>query len=141
MHDIHGGALATARYISLTTFRADGSAVATPVWFAPDPDGPRLYVTSDVDAYKVRRLRRDPRVTVAPCDIAGRLDPDAEPVPGRGRVLAPEDTARVRRRIRRRYGREYWLTGLRLTLTRQRRPSVGIEIVLAPHHPGAGTGR
>ena len=37
------GSLARERYISLTTFKADGTAVSTPVWVVSD-DGQRLLV-------------------------------------------------------------------------------------------------
>ena len=44
-------------YISLVTFRRSGDAVQTPVWFAAY-DG-KLYVFSEADAWKVKRLRND----------------------------------------------------------------------------------
>jgi hypothetical protein len=50
--------------------RRDGTAVATPVW-AAEADG-LLYVRSERAAGKVKRLRRDPRVLIAPCTVRGR---------------------------------------------------------------------
>ncbi len=67
-------ALDRARYISLATFRRSGAAVETPVWFAAR-DG-RLYVFSAADAGKVKRLRNDPRIRVAVCDVRGRVRGD-----------------------------------------------------------------
>src|SRR5215218_1336099 len=61
------------KYLSLTSFRRDGTGVATPVWFVEA--GGRLLVETDASSYKVRRIRRDPRVTVAPC-TAARADQD-----------------------------------------------------------------
>jgi hypothetical protein len=58
-------ALAVERHISLTTFRRDGTAVSTPVWVVSD-DGRRLLVWSGANTWKVKRIRRDPRVRVAP---------------------------------------------------------------------------
>ena len=46
-------------YINLRTFKRDGTGVDTPVWFA-ESDG-KLYVFTEGDAYKVKRLRRDAR--------------------------------------------------------------------------------
>jgi uncharacterized protein len=63
--------LASERYISLTTFKRDGTPVATPVWVVTD-DGRRLLVWSAAGAWKVRRIRRDPRVLVAAASIRGR---------------------------------------------------------------------
>jgi hypothetical protein len=62
--------LANARYISLTTFRRDGSPVSTPVWVVSD-DGRRLLVWTGARTWKVRRLRRDPRALVAACSFRG----------------------------------------------------------------------
>ena len=63
-----------ARYVSLQTFRKSGVGVSTPVWFAADPIAPTtFYVYSAPDAGKVKRIRNNPRVRVAPCDIRGNL--------------------------------------------------------------------
>jgi PPOX class probable F420-dependent enzyme len=63
--------LANERYISLTTFKRDGTAVSTPVWVVSD-DGERLLVWSAASTWKVRRIRRDPHVLVAPATFRGR---------------------------------------------------------------------
>jgi uncharacterized protein len=59
------------RYISLTTFKQDGTPVSTPVWVVSD-DGERLLVWSAAKTWKVRRIRRDPRVLVAPSTFRGK---------------------------------------------------------------------
>jgi uncharacterized protein len=59
------------RYISLTTFKRDGTPVSTPVWVVSD-DGERLLVWSAAKTWKVRRIRRDPRVLVAPSTFRGK---------------------------------------------------------------------
>ena len=41
------------------------------MWFAPR--GARLYVFSAGDAGKVKRLRREARARIAPCDARGRV--------------------------------------------------------------------
>ena len=64
-----GGGLGQERYVSLATFRRDGTQVKTPVWFAVI-DG-RLYVVSAGDAGKVKRLRHSSRALVAPSDARG----------------------------------------------------------------------
>jgi PPOX class probable F420-dependent enzyme len=60
------------KYLNLETRRKSGVVVATPVWFARQ--GRRFYVYSLADAGKVKRIRNDPRVRIAPCDIRGRLE-------------------------------------------------------------------
>ena len=59
------------RFLSVTSFKRDGTGVATPVWFVSD--GGRLYALTDRHSAKVRRIRRDPHVTVAPCRLGRRL--------------------------------------------------------------------
>jgi PPOX class probable F420-dependent enzyme len=81
------------KYLSLTSFRRDGTGVATPVWFVED--GGRLLVETDAASYKVRRIRRDPRVTIAPCTATGRLRGD--PVPAWAELLPDAEVARVDR--------------------------------------------
>lgn len=92
--------LADERYVALTTFRRSGEPVPTPVWFVPQPDG-TLLVYTDGTSGKVKRLRRDPRCTVAPCDARGRAHGEA--LPAEGAVLEAEVDA-VRQRLVRRYG-------------------------------------
>jgi uncharacterized protein len=70
----HDGAMADLgqpRYISITTYRRDGSPVATPVWVTAS--GGRLYVWTGAQTGKARRIRRNPEVTVAPCTARGVL--------------------------------------------------------------------
>ena len=58
-------------YMSLETLRRDGRAVATPVWFAEE--GEVFYIYSLANAGKVKRIRNNPRVRIAPCDARGRV--------------------------------------------------------------------
>jgi PPOX class probable F420-dependent enzyme len=59
------------RNVSLTTFRRDGRRVATALWFVVD-DG-ELFVLTAPDSGKVKRIRGNGRVVIAPCDSAGRI--------------------------------------------------------------------
>jgi PPOX class probable F420-dependent enzyme len=93
------------RYVSLTTYRKDGTAVATPVWLVGFEDG--VAVWTNVATAKVKRLRRNPAVTLTPCTFRGRLTGD--PVAGEARLLPAEDNARVQALIRRKYRLQGWL--------------------------------
>ena len=88
------------KYCQLVTFRRDGTAVATPVWFASDGD--RLFVKTEDPSGKVKRIRRDGRVRVAPCTVAGRLL--GPPVVAMARVLPDVETGHAESTLRRRYG-------------------------------------
>lgn len=93
-------ALAGHKYISLTTYRKTGVTVPTPVWFAMEGD--RLYVFSAGEAGKVKRIRRNPRVTVAPCTARGA--PVGPAVEGTARILSGEEATWAWRALRRQYG-------------------------------------
>jgi hypothetical protein len=93
--------LANERYISLTTFKRDGTTVSTPVWVVSD-DGRRLLVWSGAQTWKVKRIRRDARVLVAPCDAKGNARGDA--VDGTARLLGADAGAFVQPLLRKKYG-------------------------------------
>jgi PPOX class probable F420-dependent enzyme len=59
------------QYMSLTTFRKDGTPVPTPVWFV-ERDG-RLYVTTQGTSGKAKRIRNNGKVTVSPCKVNGEV--------------------------------------------------------------------
>ena len=54
--------LAKTRYGYLTTLTRDGSPRTVPVWFAWDGHTVRIF--TGIDSPKVKRIRRDPRVTL-----------------------------------------------------------------------------
>lgn len=85
--------LGAESYVSLATFRRNGEQVLTPVWIAPGPSDDRLYVYTNRTSYKVRRLRNDPRVRLAPCRVDGRVTGPWQD--GRGRQL--DDPSEVER--------------------------------------------
>ncbi len=63
--------LAGERYLSLATFRRNGKAVETPIWFA-ERDG-SYFAFSESKAGKVKRLRNSSQSRVAACDMRGRV--------------------------------------------------------------------
>jgi uncharacterized protein len=58
-------------YLNLESFRKNGQGVKTPVWFA-ESEGV-FYVYTEADSYKVKRIRGNPNVRIAPCDMRGNL--------------------------------------------------------------------
>jgi len=92
------------KYISLTTFRKSGVGVPTPVWFGEE--GGKLYVMTRHDMGKAKRIRNNPQVKVAPCTIRGKVTgPEFVAV---ARILPPEEHARARQTI----NRKYWMARL-----------------------------
>src|SRR6266567_1171406 len=100
------GDLGAARYVLLTTFRKDGTAVPTPVWVARD--GAELLVFTAPNAGKVKRIRRDGAVRIGPCTMRGR--PTGADVPAHARVLDSAGADRTLKLIARKYGVVGWLT-------------------------------
>jgi uncharacterized protein len=90
----HGQAL-------LVTYRRDGRPVSTPVWAAPA--GGVLYVRTERTSGKVKRLRADPRLLIAPCTAGGR--PLGAPLEASGRVLDSFEEPAAERALAARYGR------------------------------------
>ena len=89
-----------AQYVSLTTFTKDGRPKPVPVWIARDGD--RALVITEKNAWKVKRIRNTPRVTLAVCDMKGRVK--GEPVEAVARVLDDSETEKVYQAVNQRYG-------------------------------------
>lgn len=99
---------ADAAYISLATFRRDGREVRTPVWVAGAAG--RLYVFSEGDAGKVKRVRATRRVRWAPCSVRGVVAPTADWREGEGRIVSePDTTAAAYAALHAKYGWQMWL--------------------------------
>jgi uncharacterized protein len=73
-----------ARYISLTTFKRDGSPVASPVWVT-GKDGNYVFTTGG-KAWKTKRLLHNSSVEVRVCSMRGRVQPSATRYVGTGQV-------------------------------------------------------
>lgn len=116
--------LSTSKYLSLTTFKKDGTPVATPVWVARD--GERLVVITDPNSGKAKRLRNGSDVRLAPCDMRGRITGDS--IDGTAVLLDEVGTQRVMDLIGKRYGLLYKVMALTEKLRRRTDGSVGIEI-------------
>ncbi len=87
------------KYISLATFRKNGSPVPTPVWFGEKDD--RFYVMTRSDSGKYKRIRNNPKVRIAPCTMRGKITgPESEAT---ARVLPQEDWPWARKTIERKY--------------------------------------
>jgi PPOX class probable F420-dependent enzyme len=91
---VYGG-----KYLSVGSYRRDGTEVRTPVWFVQE-DG-SLLVQTDGQSGKVKRIRRNPVVRIAPCTASGRLR--GEPVTAHAELLPAAETGRVEAMIARKY--------------------------------------
>ena len=84
----------------LVTYRRDGTPVPTPVW-AAEAKG-HLYVRTERSAGKVKRLRNDPRLLVAPCTVRGK--PLGNPFEASARMLSRAEETVGERALADRYG-------------------------------------
>ena len=91
---------ANAKYLNLETFRKTGVGVRTPVWFAQE--NTTFYIYSASDAGKAKRIRNNPKVRVAPCDMRGNLR--GAWVNSRARICEGPEAARGQDLLRHKYG-------------------------------------
>ena len=124
-------ALGAEKFVSLTTFKKDGSAVATPMWIGRDGDD--LFFWTPADSWKAKRARNNPRVMLVPCSRSGKVRAGAHPVVGTAEVITePATVLSLAGVIRRKYGVEFViLTFIERILARGRKPRVVLRIALA----------
>ena len=90
-----------SNYVSLTTYRKDGTEVATPVWHVVS-DG-TMFVVTEAASWKVKRIRRNSRVVVTVCGARGGIAPGAPSAEGTARLLGTADTEAARKLLARKY--------------------------------------
>jgi len=120
-------------YVLLTTFRANGDRVGTPVWVARDSD--HLVVMTAAGTGKVKRIERNALVELTPCDRRGRPKPWAVTLTGRAEVRESEgDADATRALVKAKYGVPYRIfTGIERIVRRLKEsPRVALWI-----HPTA----
>lgn len=90
-------------------------AVRTPVWFVEENG--ELLVRSDSKNGKIKRIRNNPKVRVAPCTFGGSLKGDW--VDGEARLLGREQSEHVFSLLKKKYGLSYrsvrlmqWVVGV-----------------------------
>jgi PPOX class probable F420-dependent enzyme len=120
------------KYVSITSFRRDGTGVATPVWFVQE--GGRLLVQTGASSGKVKRIRRNPRVMIAPCGATGRLR--AEPVPAVAELLPAAELGRVQQLMGRKYRIDLIfikpVRSLQAALRRGQPPAEEVTVAITP---------
>ena len=98
-----------ARYIALTTFKRDGTAVSTPVWITGE-SGRYVFTTGD-KAWKSQRLLRNPAIEVRVCDMRGRVKPGASVHRGTGTISTlSADIAEAEKALSAKYGWQFRAT-------------------------------
>ena len=117
------------KYASLTTFKRDGTGVATPIWVAALGDG-RLGIVTAESAWKVKRVRNDPRVTLQPCNQRGVVTEGTEPVSGTAEVVTGPEAEPVRAVIKAKYGWQVTMIGIINRVMRRPPSAAGLIVTL-----------
>ena len=128
--------IGTEKYIALTTYKKDGTPSTAPVWITGS-GGTYRFTTGD-DAWKARRLSRDPRVRVQACNMRGRVADGTPAYVGTGAVKSGDATlAATHKALGAKYGIQFKL----ITFTdfikskvgrHTERKTVAIELILHP---------
>jgi len=95
------------KYLNLETFKKSGQGVKTPVWFAEDPatkldsEDAKLYVYTIGESGKVKRIRNNASVRIAPCNMRGDVQGDW--VAARVEIVSGRDAAHGMQLLNRKY--------------------------------------
>src|ERR1700759_320394 len=96
-------ALGDEKFVSLTTFKKDGSAVASPMWIGRDGD--HVFFWTPADSWKAKRAKNNPDGVMTPCSRAGKIRDGAVQFHGVAGVIADQVTvSRLAGVIRSKYG-------------------------------------
>lgn len=120
--------LSEEKFVSLTTFKRNGDPVAGPMWIVAD--GARLAVWTPSDSWKVKRVRRDPRVTLTACGRTGKIRAGQPIFEGTAEVRTDAaQVARVEKLVKEKYGWQFWVvTLIEAIVARRRQPRCVLHI-------------
>ena len=113
------------KYLNLETFKKNGEGVKTPVWFAADPSASldsndaKLYIYTIGVSGKVKRIRNNPRVRIAPCEMRGKVL--GEWVEARAEIVTGEEAAHGMQLLNKKYFPWKQLLGLFAFFSRRER--------------------
>lgn len=111
-------------YLNLQTFRKNGAGVKTPVWFVQE-DG-ALFVVTEASSGKVKRIRGNARVQIAPCK--GNGDLLGEWVDASARAINDDAVKRkVNRLMNQKYGLMKFMFDLMAKFQRSQRTVIEIK--------------
>ncbi len=112
------------KHISIETYRKTGDPVRTPVWFVEENG--ELFVRTDSDTGKIKRIRNNPKVRVATSNMRGTVK--GSWVEGEARIIDPESSRHVFSLLRKKYGIPYRLIRFTERFSRSKSRPVGLAI-------------
>ena len=117
-------ALRGRRYATLVTFRRNGEAVPSPLWFGMDDEG-RFYTHTLADSGKVKRLRNDPRVLLVASTRRGK--PIGPVYGGVAREVPKDEEAHAEAALAANHG-----LGRKLYMGASHQADIGVYVEVAP---------
>ncbi len=120
------------RTVLLTTYRRDGTPVGTPVNIAVD--GERAFVRTFDTAWKLKRIRKNPIVEIAPSTVRGK--PTGSAIGARARVLGGSESDHASQALNKKHP---ILHGVFVPLAHRLRGNETVHIELTPLAPGSGS--
>ena len=110
--------------MNLRSFRKDGTPVDTPVWTTPHAG--KFVCYTDDRSFKYKRVKRNPAVELAACDVVGRCSTPW--YHARCRIVEdPAERAQIFDKIRAKYGVHWYLSLWGSMLTDRVRHRVVLE--------------
>lgn len=116
--------LAREKYLSFESYKRTGEGVRTPLWFAVG-DGV-IYVYSLANAGKVKRIRNNPRVKIAPCTIRGQVT--GEWIEAEARIVEGDEDRLGHELLTKKYGWQKRLGDFFSRLRKRQRTVIAIQI-------------
>ena len=114
------------KYINLETYKKSGQVVHTPVWFVLDEGV--IYLRTDKNSGKVKRVRNNPNVRIMPCNIRGR--PKGEWIDGTIQIANENESQHAKQLFNQKYGLRGKMLGIMYKLRK-------IEFVVLSIHFGS----
>jgi len=115
---------ASEKCISIETYRKTGDPVRTPVWFIQEDR--ELFVRTNSDTGKIKRIRNNPRVRVAPCNMGGTVK--GAWVDGEARMIDTESSEHIFSLLKKKYGMLYRVVRLFQRFSRSKAHPIGLAI-------------
>lgn len=112
------------KYLNIETFRKNGIGVKTPVWFVQD--GNKIFIQTIAESGKVKRIRNNEKVNIAPCKMDGTLIGEWQPAIGK-EVKETDISKKVNRMLNQKYGLMKALFGLTATLKKTQNTIIEVK--------------
>jgi PPOX class probable F420-dependent enzyme len=113
------------RYINLESYKKNGKAVRTPVWFVEDKGV--IYVRTDQNSGKMKRMRNNNHILIVPSDFRGK--PKGSWIKAEINIASTNEKERANKLLDQKYGLQAKILKLIYKIKRIKPTIVSIYIV------------